>query len=165
MIPLAILGSTDLSLGAKLTYGLLARYAGKTGECFPCEETLAANLGVSPRQIRRYIRELQTRQFLCSERKRVRNRRKASNVYTFLWHSVFNRTDPSGGNDAERTDMSFCERTDVSAPPTGKGVIGSESDKGDLANQNHDRQERYLKLLESGLSGTEATRRVREAGA
>lgn len=57
-VPLWILGRTDVSMGAKLTYGRLLLYAGENGECFPRQETIADALGVTRRMVRKYISEL-----------------------------------------------------------------------------------------------------------
>lgn len=62
----------------------MCRYAGKDGECYPKQKTLAEELGVSdPRQIRRYIKELKDFGLIVAVREGRRN-----NVYKFLWHPV-----------------------------------------------------------------------------
>jgi hypothetical protein len=52
-IPDGMVRSTIISAGAKLTYGRLLRYAGQDGKCYPAVETLAAEIGVSDRQVQR----------------------------------------------------------------------------------------------------------------
>ena len=44
-VPNVILKSTDLSVGAKLTYALLLSYAWQKESCFPGQETLASRHG------------------------------------------------------------------------------------------------------------------------
>lgn len=53
-----LLRRTEISAGAKLLYAKLAQY-GRSGECYPGQERLAEELGVSPRQVRRYVQELE----------------------------------------------------------------------------------------------------------
>src|SRR3954454_20293994 len=48
---------TEISPGGKLLYATLAQH-GRSGECYPGEATLAGELGVSERQVRRYVEEL-----------------------------------------------------------------------------------------------------------
>jgi hypothetical protein len=49
-VPDALVRSTAISAGTKLTYGRLARYAGQDGKCYPAVPTLASEIGVSERQ-------------------------------------------------------------------------------------------------------------------
>jgi hypothetical protein len=56
-IPEALMRAKNISLGAKVTYGRLARYAGQKGDCYPSVKTLAAELATSERQTQRYLRE------------------------------------------------------------------------------------------------------------
>jgi hypothetical protein len=46
-VPDALVRSTAISAGAKLTYGRLARYAGQDGNCYPAVPTLASEIGMS----------------------------------------------------------------------------------------------------------------------
>ena len=55
---LSIVKSTTLSMGAKVLYPRLVLYAGKNGVCFPSQERLAEDIGVTARQVRRYLTEL-----------------------------------------------------------------------------------------------------------
>ena len=81
-LPDVLLANPKLSLGAKLLWARLARYAGTDGACFPALGTLAADLGCSERQIQRYVAELVRARYLAG-RQRGFNR---SNFYQFLWH-------------------------------------------------------------------------------
>src|ERR1022692_3304478 len=58
-IPNALVRSTIISPGAKLVYGRLARYAGQDGRCYPAVETLASEVGLGERQVKRYLAELE----------------------------------------------------------------------------------------------------------
>jgi len=110
-IPEALVRCKEISPGAKLAYGRLARYAGQDGVCYPRQETLAREIAVCVRQARRYLEELVYQRFLKIIQKGLR----APNEYVFLWHAVFEtavRTDMSA---QDRTDMSAQDRTNMSA--------------------------------------------------
>ena len=54
-VPNWLLCRKELNPGDKVCYARLAQFAGKDGECFPEIPTLAEELGVSPRQVDRYL--------------------------------------------------------------------------------------------------------------
>ena len=83
-IPEAICKFRGLSLGAKVVYGRLYRFAGKDGKAYPSVPTLGAEVGISAKQARRYVRELEDQRFIRSERTTGRQ-----NHYLFLWHTAF----------------------------------------------------------------------------
>jgi hypothetical protein len=58
-VPNAILRSPQLSVGAKLTYAMLLSYAWHADFCFPGQDTLAREMGVSLRSTNSYIQELE----------------------------------------------------------------------------------------------------------
>ncbi len=58
-IPNTILRREDLSPGAKLTYMALLSYSWQKGSCFPGQDTLAEDLGVSRRSVITYLQHLQ----------------------------------------------------------------------------------------------------------
>jgi hypothetical protein len=49
---------TDISFKAKILYSLLANHAGKSGECFPSQRTLARELDLPLRVLQDYLNEL-----------------------------------------------------------------------------------------------------------
>lgn len=57
-IPNAILRRPDIAPGAKLTYMVLLSYAWQKGHCFPGQETMACDLGVSKRSVVTYLAQL-----------------------------------------------------------------------------------------------------------
>ncbi len=83
-IPEAVCKDLELSLGAKVIYGRLCRYAGEDGKAYPSVPTLGHQIGLSGKQARRYIRELEKRELIRAERVNG----KQSN-YVFLWHAIF----------------------------------------------------------------------------
>lgn len=58
-VPNFILISKRVSVGAKLTYAMLLKYAWQDDYCFPGQERLAEDLGVGKRSIVTFIKELQ----------------------------------------------------------------------------------------------------------
>ena len=58
-VPNFILESKKLSVGAKLVYAMLLKYAREEDECFPGQERLAVDMGCARRSVIRYIAELE----------------------------------------------------------------------------------------------------------
>ena len=63
-VPNHVLVSSKLSPGAKLTYAMLLKYAWQNDYCFPGQERLAKDMGVTDRSVRTYLQELATKQFV-----------------------------------------------------------------------------------------------------
>jgi hypothetical protein len=90
----------SLSLGAKVVFArlLLKHYNNETERCDPSEKTLAADLKISLRQIRRFIKELKDCGWLGYER-----RFNSSNQYHFNWERTKSvspmRTNQVSGED------------------------------------------------------------------
>ena len=64
-VPNHILDNGKLSPGAKLTYAMLLKYAWQNDYCFPGQETLAKDMGVSDRSVRTYLQELEKADFVA----------------------------------------------------------------------------------------------------
>jgi len=79
----------QLSYGAKVAYGRLARYAGKDGMAFPRRDTLAEEIGCSTGRLDELIKELKKFPLIETEQRGL----KKSNLYFFLWNKeVFNES-------------------------------------------------------------------------
>jgi hypothetical protein len=63
-VPNSLLKSTDLSVGAKLTYAMLLHYAWQNDFCFPGQDRLAKDIGIGLRSSNRYIKELEARAYV-----------------------------------------------------------------------------------------------------
>jgi len=63
-VPNHVLVSDRLSPGAKLTYAMLLKYAWQNDSCFPGQERLAKDMGVTDRSVRTYLQELEREQFI-----------------------------------------------------------------------------------------------------
>ena len=101
----------SLTDGQKRLYERLVRFAGRDGNCYPSQETLAELLGKSERQIRRDLKALEEGRLISH---RYRDERR-SNTYVFLWHEMFHVTTeadlsghgcPVNCNEVERTPTS-----------------------------------------------------------
>ena len=58
-VPNVILTNKDLSVGGKLAYAMLLKYAWSDGACFPGQQRLAVDMGAGERSIRTYLKELE----------------------------------------------------------------------------------------------------------
>ena len=58
-VPNFILTKADISVGAKLAYAMLLKYAWGDDACFPGQTTLATDMGAGERSVRRYLDELE----------------------------------------------------------------------------------------------------------
>ena len=58
-VPNIILTDKALSVGSKLAYAMLLKYAWSKDACFPGQQTLADDMGAGERSIRTYLKELE----------------------------------------------------------------------------------------------------------
>lgn len=63
-VPNFILTNKDLSVGAKLAYAMLLKYAWQDDYCFPGQQKLSKDMGAGERSIRTYLNELEAAGFL-----------------------------------------------------------------------------------------------------
>jgi len=68
-VPNFILESKVISVGAKLTYAMLLKYAREMDACFPGQDRLAADMGTGKRSVVRYIAELESADLLSVKRR------------------------------------------------------------------------------------------------
>jgi biotin operon repressor len=68
-VPNHVLVSGRLSPGAKLTYAMLLKYAWQNDCCFPGQERLAQDMGVTRQSANTYVQELQREQFINIQRR------------------------------------------------------------------------------------------------
>jgi hypothetical protein len=59
MVPNVILTKKELSVGAKLAYAILLKYAWADNGCYPSQLRLAEDMGAGERSIRTYLKELE----------------------------------------------------------------------------------------------------------
>jgi Helix-turn-helix domain len=70
-VPNHVLVSGKLSPGAKLTYAMLLKYAWQNDFCFPGQERLAKDMGVTDRSVRTYLQELEMQKFVNIRQRRL----------------------------------------------------------------------------------------------
>src|SRR3977135_58072 len=58
-VPNFVLVKKDISVGAKLAYAMLLKYAWGDDACFPGQTKLAQDMGSGERSVRRYLEELE----------------------------------------------------------------------------------------------------------
>src|SRR5438309_9015231 len=63
-VPNFILTKNDISVGAKLAYAMLLKYAWGDAACFPGQAKLADDMGSGERSVRRYLEELENANLL-----------------------------------------------------------------------------------------------------
>ena len=63
-VPNFILTNKGLSVGAKLAYAMLLKYAWQDDACFPGQVKLAEDMGATDRSVRTYLKELETAELL-----------------------------------------------------------------------------------------------------
>ena len=79
-LPNFILTDKKLSANAKLSYALLLYYAWQKDSCFPGQQRMADDLGLSERHLRRAIKELEGSNYISVEHRGLNK----TNVYTIL---------------------------------------------------------------------------------
>lgn len=78
--PYLVMKDKALSLGARMTYAFLLMHAWQEGSCFPGQVKLAEEMGVSERQLRRYLYELSENAYIRIER----TDKRFNNTYIIL---------------------------------------------------------------------------------
>jgi hypothetical protein len=63
-VPNFILTNKDISVGAKLAYAMLLKYAWNNDACFPGQVTLGEDMGATDRSVRTYLKELEAVELL-----------------------------------------------------------------------------------------------------
>lgn len=63
-VPNFILTSAEISVGAKIGYAMLLKYAWGDDACYPGQAKLAKDMGSGERSVRRYLEELEKAGFL-----------------------------------------------------------------------------------------------------
>lgn len=84
-VPNHVLRSGDITPGGKLAYAMLLSYAWQNDFCFPGQETLADDMGVSKRSVISFIKELSASGHVTVKRQGLGR----VNVYTL--HAKINR--------------------------------------------------------------------------
>ena len=68
-VPNFILESKEISVGAKLTYAMLLKYARELDDCFPGQDRLAKDLGTTRQSVNAYIKDLRKAGLITVQRR------------------------------------------------------------------------------------------------
>ena len=79
-IPNYVLRDSHLSFGARLTYTMLLSYAWQEGSCFPGQQRIAHDLGVSRQMVSQFLQELRRAGYVDWKRRGLGK----TNVYYLL---------------------------------------------------------------------------------
>jgi Helix-turn-helix domain len=63
-VPNFVLTKKEISVGAKLAYAMLLKYAWNNDACFPGQVKLADDMGATDRSVRTYLKELEAAELL-----------------------------------------------------------------------------------------------------
>ena len=110
-VPTKIVRNASLSLGARLTYCLLLTYAWQEDFCYPAQTRLATDLGITERQVRRFLIELRGAAYITWRQQGL----NLPNRYYILQIEPSTAGSPAGDNgrneSPDQTDMSDPDRT------------------------------------------------------
>jgi hypothetical protein len=114
-IPNWLLRRPEVSHGAKLCYARLCQYAGKNGECWPHQSTLANELSCSLRNVGYLLKELVDHGLILVKRRG----KDLPAIYTFLWSEWMEIDYTQDSASQAGSDTQNCVLSDMqdSAPP------------------------------------------------
>jgi len=87
-VPNFILKNSRLSLGAKVTYAMFLSYAWHNDSCFPGQEKLAADMGMSRSRVAEFVSELKAASLIAIRRRGLGK----TNIYTIRFTVKERRT-------------------------------------------------------------------------
>lgn len=129
--PYWLLEHRGISAGAKLCYIRLLGFAGKDARCYPSLETLGFSLGVSDRQARDYVKELERRGLIVIEQRGLRK----TNVYLFVWTAELERL-MSAVPDRSADPDEFENERPPGSPPDRNKCSGQNRNSGSPPDRN-----------------------------
>ena len=107
-LPRFILKDKRLSFGARLTYAVLLSYAWQEGSCFPGQDRMSVDLGVTRRAISKYLVELKNLEYVNWKRRGLGR----TNIYYILDYKPLKiETDENAGSHKDVTARSYPDIT------------------------------------------------------
>lgn len=91
MVPNFILRHPDLSIGAKMTYAMFLSYAWHNDHCYPGQERLAEDMGMSRASVSAFIGQLEETGFISVQRRGL----GLTNIYTIHFQVTSRRSEPA----------------------------------------------------------------------
>lgn len=145
IIPSGMVANKDLPDSALILYGTLSKYSGKDGRCYPSQQTLANDLGISIRQVSNLVKTLEKHHYI--KRQRLSGHDKRIN-YIFLVNQVIamDLKAPNLSSDAEvqrPSERSFAispDDLDVEAEPNLSQAVEVAPDRQGETNFRSDRK-------------------------
>ncbi len=128
-IPVGVFCIEGLSALAKLTYGLLCWHSGKNGNCYPQQQTIAKELGISRRHVNRLLNELVGHN-LIEQRTPTGQERLShkSTRYIFFDHECFDKDFPCLLQETPGCDIHVTPVCDADVTPKGRDLLEREED-------------------------------------
>ncbi len=106
-LPYVVLRDTKLSIGGRLTYAVLLSYAWQEDSTFVGQEKMAKDMGISERQLQRYLYELRDHGYIEISRED----RRFNNTYTIKDVKTKLKAKKRAGHDtgvvSETTRMAY----------------------------------------------------------
>lgn len=131
--------------GHKRLYVLLVRRWGREGPCFPSQQGMASLLGKSERTVRMWMEDLEAFGLI---KRRCRGRGKGgkgqADEYTFLWHTVFERSSVLTGKNRSYDRQNLPVMTGSNEQPPYK----EETRTVESRTEKHNQDEVRLSLIE-----------------
>ncbi len=132
-LPNCLLRYDGISSTAKLVWARLAQYAGESGTAYPAQSTLAAEVGLSRRQVCDVLKELEAKGFIVS---RV-TKDGGSKSYRFLRHEVFDSEPRRDTATPENSTATPCELHRHGVRTTPPGGVNSTAIE-DIHEEDHE---------------------------
>lgn len=111
MIPNWLMRRTEIGFGAKICYARMCQYAGRDGQAWPNQDTLADELGCGVRNAQYLLKELAENRLLLA----VRQGNGQPNKYRFLYHPWMDAQDSAHQLEIDTQDFAPADMQD-SAP-------------------------------------------------
>ncbi len=111
VIPNYILCDAGISFGARLAYTLLLSYAWQEGSCFPGQDKIGSDLGVTRKAVNKYLKELKNKGYISWKRRGLGK----TNVYYILDRSKQRNPSPDRSGSEPRNGPSGKPSSDVTA--------------------------------------------------
>ena len=97
-VPNFILKARNLSVGAKVTYAMFLSYAWHNDSCFPGQERLAEDMGMSRSRVTEFVGQLEKAGLITIERRGLGK----TNIYTIHFQVSSRRPDVGGPTSRSR---------------------------------------------------------------
>jgi hypothetical protein len=148
MLPLAVLEHPVLSIGAKLTYAALLKYAWQEDHCWPTQDQLCGVIGVAKNSVRTYLRELADMGFIEIVGRKDRNWHE----YRLTGHDVGSNSEPSQEGKSANS-----EHLDQSKSANSEHLEGKSADIEPTEGQDTEANTQILSIYTEGSSDIEPT--------